>query len=270
MDKSPPQFEAMTTGALVDRIFKLYGANFALMLGIVAASHIPIYALQAIFNFAIRAHGKNPPLGLMLGNLFVTLAWILIAYPVATGAATFAISERYLGHQIRIGTAFGHAWRRLRTIINAQMSVGLRVMFGFILLIVPGILWALSYSVTIAAVVVEGANARESMRRSRELTSGNRRKVFNVLALIGAIGLVATFAATFLSHLVFGSEGTVAALLGDLSTDLASMLVTPVSLIGSILLYYDLRIRKEGFDLEMLSHAMGSQSASAVPPFQAS
>ena len=39
-----PRFEAMTTGVLLDRAFRLYGGNFSLMLGITAAAYVPYYA----------------------------------------------------------------------------------------------------------------------------------------------------------------------------------------------------------------------------------
>ena len=46
-----------------------------------------------------------------------------------------------------------------------------------------------------------------------------------------------------------------------------TILATPISAVAFILLYYDLRIRKEGFDLEMLSQTLGG-SAPAPPPVE--
>ena len=43
-------------------------------------------------------------------------------------------------------------------------------------------------------------------------------------------------------------------------TSLGAIFITPYSIIAVILLYYDLRIRKEGFDLEMLSQSINANA----------
>jgi hypothetical protein len=49
--------------------------------------------------------------------------------------------------------------------------------------------------------------------------------------------------------------------------NLLSIFLTPLGIVATILLYYDMRIRKEGFDLEMLSRAItpNAESVAAVP-----
>jgi hypothetical protein len=39
--------------------------------------------------------------------------------------------------------------------------------------------------------------------------------------------------------------------------------LTPLAIIADILLYYDFRIRKEGFDLEMLNSSLAASAQSA-------
>jgi len=54
-------------------------------------------------------------------------------------------------------------------------------------------------------------------------------------------------------------------------TGVAQIVLSPLLIIADILLYYDFRIRKEGFDLEMLSRAFElvpqSTEAQALPHF---
>jgi hypothetical protein len=50
--------------------------------------------------------------------------------------------------------------------------------------------------------------------------------------------------------------------LGTAIQQVLNLLVAPFSSIAWILLYYDLRIRKEGFDLEVLAKSMSAPGAS--------
>lgn len=260
----------MTVGSILDRAFRLYTTHFALIFGIVAITYTPIFCLQMVFNW--MAH-YSQSVGVVVGQLLVLLATFLIAYPLAQGAMTHAVSELYLGNQITIGRAYQESRKRFRTILNTQISVGLRVLLGFILLIIPGIIWALAYSLSVPVLMIEGGKTAESMRRSKELTKGypNKRKIAVVLLFVGLINVIALAGCATLARLVVDVQTAAGALVEELATSVVSLIWTPLAVIPPILLYYDLRIRKEGFDLEMLSQALagqgralGEQSASGI------
>ncbi len=65
-------------------------------------------------------------------------------------------------------------------------------------------------------------------------------------------------------------ESATGQLLVGVLDSLASLFVLPVGIIGPLLLYYDFRIRKEGFDLEMLGKALAQQMGQAAPAAPAS
>ena len=76
--------------------------------------------------------------------------------------------------------------------------------------------------------------------------------MIQVLIQIG-VGVVASFG--------FGlGQGSVAI---SILEHVISLLVTPMSAIAVTLLYYDFRIRKEGFDLEILSQSIGGPATQA-------
>jgi hypothetical protein len=150
-------------------------------------------------------------------------------------------------------------------VLNAQISVGLRVLLGFILLIVPGILWMLSYAVTVPVVMMEGTKARESMQRSRDLTQGERGKVFGVMFIVGIIGFLPAMAVGALCRVILDVDSQSGVLIQEMLSNLVSLFIWPLGIIGAILLYYDFRIRKEGFDLEMLGRVFAEQTESAPP-----
>jgi uncharacterized membrane protein len=187
-----------------------------------------------------------------------------VAFPFATGAATYAISERYLGNEVTIGQALWRALRKFWTLSMAQLIVGIRVALGLILLIIPGILWSLSYALVVPAVLVENQKPAPSLKRSSELVKGYRGKVFSVVAVVLLLQWVLGFGAGSLSMLFSASESVTRKLMVAVFSDFAQILFTPLGIIANILLYYDFRIRKEGFDLEMLSRALAGSPEMAA------
>jgi len=261
-----PRFEAMTTGALLDRAFRLYTSNFSLMLGITAAAYVPFYLIMLIIESHLKTNVQvtGVSLSTLLFQLVFMVLWASIAFPIAGGAATYAISERYLGNDITISAALRLTLSRFWRLSVAQITATIRVMFGLLLLIVPGILWILSYSLVVPAILVENQKAIPSLRRSRDLVKGHRGKVFCILCVISLLQWIAILGVSMISGMIFHVESGSGGVLNSATVNLASIFVTPLGIVATILLYYDMRIRKEGFDLEMLSRAVTS-SAEGVP-----
>jgi hypothetical protein len=142
------------------------------------------------------------------------------------------------------------------------MLLALVVLLGFFLLVVPGIILATGLVLAIPALVLEpGASASASLSRSWELTRGSRWRMLGLivtllvllyvpLAAIG--GLFALFVpqATRLGVLGPASAG---ALLAIALTGLIQTFIYPLFYCVLTVAYYDLRVRKEGFDLEVLA-----------------
>ncbi|HWP57102.1 MAG TPA: hypothetical protein VNL14_04330 [Candidatus Acidoferrales bacterium] len=254
-----PRLEPMTMGGLLDRAFRLYMENCPLMLGITAAAYVPLYAIQLVMEAGIGESGAaRHNLTIIFSQLLFMILWMSLALPVATGAATYAISERYLGREVTVGQALGRACRRLWTLTGAQIAVMVRVVIGFLLLLIPGILWWLSYALVVPVVLIEGRKAAPSLRRSWELVKGNRGKVFVVLVVVNALQWLSTFGVRSVSGLAVDLESMTGKLLYTAVSDAVVVFLTPLAIVADILLYYDFRIRKEGFDLEMLSRALAN------------
>lgn len=271
MDSSSmPRFEAMTTGALLDRAFRLYANNFALLLGITAVAYVPLYALMLLVQSSLTgAITVTASLSALIGQVVFIILWASIALPISTGAATYAISERYLGRGVNSADALQRSLKNLWTMSIAQLSAGARIMIGFILLIVPGILWSLSYSLIVPAVMVEGLKAGPSLKRSAELAKGYRGKVFAILLVINLLVLLLSAGVGSLAKLVLQVDSSGGEIFGGAIDNLITVVMTPLGIVANILLYYDLRIRKEGFDLEMLSRSFSPSvdaGATALAP----
>ena len=106
-EQTAPRFEPMTAGVLLDRAFRLYTGNFALMLGITAAAYVPFYLLMLAIESSIQGSlpAQDGSLATLLFQLLFMILWASIAFPLATGATTYAVSERYLGNEVTITEA---------------------------------------------------------------------------------------------------------------------------------------------------------------------
>jgi hypothetical protein len=252
---SAPRFEPMTTGVLLDRAFRLYTGNFALMLGIVAAAYVPFYLIMLVIESSIGTlHSREGSIATLLFQLLFMILWASIAFPIASGATTYAISERYLGNDVTIGESLRRGLSRFLPLSIAQITATIRVVFGFFLLVIPGILWALSYSLVVPVILVEGEKALPSLSRSRDLIKGFRGKAFCILLIVNLLQIVLMGGVDMIAGMIFGESGG-GPILKSALNNLLSIFLTPLGIIAAILLYYDMRIRKEGFDLEMLSRS---------------
>jgi uncharacterized membrane protein len=182
-----------------------------------------------------------------------------------TGATTAAVSDIYLGNMVTAGSALSAAWRKAWTLLKTQFIVGLIVGVGILLIIVPGILWALSYALVAPVIMIEGTTSgSEVRRRSWELVRGNRGKVFLILFALIVIQWLVGVGIGIISVIgQFGFGASNITMISQVLNGIVSILLTPMSAIAVTLLYYDFRIRKEGFDLEMLSRAVGGATPEA-------
>jgi hypothetical protein len=110
--------------------------------------------------------------------------------------------------------------------------------------------------------MIEGSkNGRVIRQRSWELVKGNRGKVFLIFLVIVVIQVLVQIGIGLVSAIGFGPGN--ASVLTSIMENLVSLLLTPISAIAVTLLYYDFRIRKEGFDLEILSQSIAGPATEA-------
>src|SRR5207248_5967021 len=152
----------------------------------------------------------------------------LVIGPLVTGATTKAVSDKYLGNPVSVGSALKEAWSSVGTLLLTQLVVGLVVGLGLLLLVVPGILWLLSYSLVAPVIIIEASNRHvvrpvysltgepksakpqimdrsDIRRRSWELVKGNRGKVFLVLFVFVVMQMLLGVGASSIVRMFFES-----------------------------------------------------------------
>ena len=272
------QFEPMSVSRILDRTFALYRRNFLRFITVVAVIQVPLALISLIWLSmlmqgmpdrsaaqvgAARYQAPETTLLAMMGGSYVILLLTsVVGNALCQGALARSVSEAYLGNEVTVGQTFRSVLPRLLTLIGASILVGLVVGLGFMLLVVPGVIFALWFFMTTPSIVVENLGATAGMSRSKALAAGNLGKVFAVGALVLLISFAVTmplsWVATMVSTLFFGGNTTLMMFLSQSAKLIGGVLAAPIGAAAAILLYYDLRIRKEGFDLQMLAQSMAS------------
>lgn len=308
--------QPQTVTRILDSAFRLYRANFLLFLGIVSILYVPYVLVSSALSRAtaidpqlleqMQAEEIDPqtleqfggiPIGPMLAVGVLTLIQLALLQPLATGAVSRAISERYLDRPATIGSAYGfilsHFWRYLAAIglsglvimmpllvATLAMAVGIALGAWVLILLLPvaivlAVVFAFWFRFVSPVIVVEPCTAIESLGRSRELARGQFSRIVGLGMLLGLIGLIVTYAGAAALGLATGLldlDFRTAAMVDSAAMGVVGILVAPLSCAAWVLLYYDVRIRKEGFDLEILArnlageHAVRTGPAPFVPP----
>ena len=252
----------LSTSELLDRTFHLYKDRFVLFVAIAAIPELFVLGLQVLYaNFALSSHPSSP------GFASAAISWLdLVCLSISEGATVIAVSELHLGRRATVASSYrgmrGSMWR----VVWISFAVAAIVGFGFVLLIIPGILWALKYALAIPVTVIEKTSLGDTTNRSSELTKGSRGRIFVVFLLVTLFGFIVSEAIDFAINrtVPWHIETAFTAakfVLEGVSGFLTNSLVGPLLTIALTLLYYDERVRKEGFDLQLMMANLESAAA---------
>jgi hypothetical protein len=270
----------LSLGELLDRTFFLYRRHFLLFVGIAAIPYSFFFVVNlgtALLPVLARsgAVSRMQPPGMAAaaigGGIFALLAIFVgaVAFLFSVGATVFAVSELYTGRQTSIRDSLSRVRGKTGIIFGVLFISGLIMMAGFIALVIPGIYLMCRICVATPSALLEDLGPSDSIRRSFDLTRDFAGRAFMIYMLYFAMvwGVVAVFQFPFVFLIAMSAKQTqllvLWTVLMQVGNFIGSVLVAPVSTIGFALFYYDLRVRKEAFDLQMMMQAIG---ADPMPP----
>jgi hypothetical protein len=180
-----------------------------------------------------------------------------ISILLATAVCFKAVADAYLGVEPDWRRSLRFAVRRLGGLLGVAILGGLLVALATIALVVPGIWLFVMYSVAVPALLLERIGAWSALRRSFRLVRGRWWPTAGALLvgylLIGIIGALVTGVIMVVPSLVAEDNTLVGALGSVVGGTVGSVLTTPYSAAVVTLLYFDLRVRKEGLDLQLIA-----------------
>lgn len=286
---STPTLHPLRLGELLDRAIRLYRANFLTFIGIIAVVYVPLTVLQiasaALLGSSLGdlSRSNNPQelftnyaywLGI-LSTIVLGLVQFVLVQGVATGALTRAVADNYLGQKTGILEAYrgiGKSWVSLLGALLAIILVLILISIWWI--VVPCIGWVTGLGMIVfvsgvvnplvpPVVVLENKRALESIQRAWNLA---RRRFWPVLGYVIVLGLFSLLVingpvaiANIILSQAFQSFGdpvtqiVLTSIIQGLISLVFVLLYYPLQMTAFTLIYFDLRVRTEGFDIALLT-----------------
>ncbi len=235
----PNYLRPQSVGEVLRNAVEIYGRNFGV-----------IFVTYFLPAFPIGVWQKEALVAKAWGWFWLALICLIVASCIAWGAITIAVSDICLGNKPSVARSYQKIFSgALGRLFVASSLQALCLVIGFVLCVVPGVIAMLWFMFTPPAVMLEGLGGTKALQRSKRLAQGYLGRNFLVLILLTIIGAVI--------------GGIVGGILGGLQLTETFLfrfallaiqtLIAPFSIIAMILLYYDLRVRKEAYDAAALA-----------------
>lgn len=275
---TPVRLRPLPVGELLDETFKLYRTHFNVIAGVAIVVILPnllltllsgSYRANPLSYFTQVIQNANDPSALQriqnqnqqyIGSPLYLLSFpvAILLYPFTAGALYRAATSLAAGNVETIGSVLAGTARRYFAMFGLVLLTALVVLGSIAIVTIPVVIWVvIRWAVDTPALFAEGIGPVKAVGRSWFLTKDSWWRTLGILILVG---IMVSLIQTALGALF----GGIAALIPGVSDDIRSGLVTTVAtlvgaLVGAIspiaitLLYLDLRVRKEGLDLDQLA-----------------
>lgn len=291
-----PQLRPLGVGDIVDRVFALYRSRPLLYLAAAAIPYLVFVLLIAGVTLALAASfsglaefanaialGATPNPAIFasaIGTFFVFILFIVIAavliLSLQTTALVYAMSARYLGRQVTLGETLRAGLRAAPRVIGTGLLIFIALVLMWTALIIAMVLYQQAWFVAIVALggvvasffilastlvapvvaTIESVGPIGAIRRAFSLSKGNRWRILGLQLLLLLINGVisAVVSAVFVTTII--SDPGLRAAAQQVVNAVTTIAWAPVEWGTFAILYYDLRVRREAFDLQLAAEAL--------------
>jgi serine/threonine protein kinase len=233
-------------GALYRRAFALYSEYFPKFLKLSFIAHIPVI-IVTVFAVAFRlaeprfSGGMKVALGVPIALLQVCAGFV--SGSIIAGVTAIVVTQLAVAPMkpVQLKSAFAVMRRRWKPFFKTAINVILRMIIGYILLVIPGIVVQVRYLLWGPVVLMEGLEGKAALKRTRSLASRSWRTI--ILAMLIQF-LVPAIIGGIIGALIGAKTATTHALTIKVTGQLASLVnifVLPLLAIVPALLYLKMR-----------------------------
>ncbi len=269
----PLRLRPLEIGDLLDETFRMYRRHFILFAGISVILAIPSAALLGVifgwFSTVIDQTTGAADLWLFLAAAGATALVNLLIIPFTYGAVIFAACESAIGRPVTAGSVFRGVSRRYFPLLGYWTLFFITLGLAVLLCVAPVALWLWVFVGWIAvtpAMFVENIGLGTAMGRSWNLVKGRGWRTFLILFLMYIVWYVAGIAlgafiqlAQFVLLMVLSP--VIATGVAVAASQLISAVLNPVMQILIVLIYFDLRVRREALDLFQMAYQLSARPA---------
>jgi hypothetical protein len=270
----------MSLGEVLDRTFNLYKTHFWLFAGITALPFLVLLLINVLaaavetakltgIHWPRMSAGSSGAMvaGAVIGAVLFGILYLFLL-GAAQAATVFAVSDLYLQRTPTLRDCYKRVGAKAFRVIVILLLVPLMVGVGFICLVVPGFILLARTAIAVPVSMLEDSSPVRSVERSMQLTKGHALQVLVIFLMVWVIASVVAMVFQFpLMFFVLNAVRTHHAVsfgvlfLQHLCEFVSQVLAAPIGTIAFSLMYYNLRVRKEAFDIQHLMTSMGATAA---------
>ena len=291
-----PVLRPLSVGDIIDRVLRLIRANIILFVGIALIPDLLLEILQRVSGLSqtldpndLRVlfdpssapvsprQFQTPNTGAVIAVVIVSIAVSLIQ----AGALIEAIGQRYLGRVITVREAYERGARAVPRLVLSALVVGVVFIVAILVIVAAvavlnssaaaavavGLLgivgfffvlpWAfLSLTVVGPAIVLEERGPIAAIRRSFHLMDKARLRALGLYILVWIMTIILGIVLGVVFLVSFVTDPTVRSVLQVVASVVSSTISSPLLYGAAVVLFYDLRVRKEAFDLQLAAEAL--------------
>jgi hypothetical protein len=255
----------LSVGELLDAAFAAVRRHFGTLVACTLVIVVPVGIVNTLisastsdtaFDFTAQGTISEEDLGPYLAGTLATALLSLLAQTLTTAACLRAIGGDVVGSPTGPRESLRYATSRLGPLLWVGILYAL-ALIGGVLLCIVGVFWlAVLFCLATPAVLFEEARGTEAMRRSQRLIEGHWWRTFGVLVvgyLIVAVlqGILGALAGGVI--LASSDSELTNAIVITVVNVIALAVTLPFAAALLTYIYFDLRVRKEGFDLQLLA-----------------
>ena len=277
----PAGLRPLGVGEILDVAITIYRSRFGALVKAVSIVLAPVFLLGALIQlsvpneddfFGTTQPGATPDFdadrfwAFLAGTVLVGIL-TYIAAQLATGACFKAVGGAYFDEPADWRESLRFARARIGSLLWLSFLLVVFLIPAALAFILPAVYLYVAWTVAAPVLLLEDVRGRAALKRSRALVKGRWWPTLFVLILVGILTTVVQllFLGLF-AGVVSVSDNEVAQAVAEAVAQIAgSALTTPLSAAVLTVLYFDLRVRKEGFDLELLARRIGVDAAPPAP-----
>jgi hypothetical protein len=246
---APPLLYPMGLGEIAARSFKISIKYFPTLFALAVLFEGPVEVLVRLGSMYVAREQ------FALGGVMVMIGVLALlpAYNYCYAATAFAVSLHIVG----LKPGFMQILRRLRgriglRLLGTGVLQAIWITLGFVLLIIPGIILTIRYFFASPVVVLEHKFYSRALRRSRELVKGYGWRIVAALLFTALVLLIGQVLLALVLSIPLHALGIPQNEAVDIAMAFLSLVLFPFFVVYGVLLYYDLRVRKEAFNVEAI------------------
>jgi hypothetical protein len=269
-----PGLRPLSFGEILDVALKIFGRHWQTLVACVLVPTVPLQILSVLVVLSIAPEqfdldGETAAApegtGTEIAAVLVVQLLSALASLLAWAACFKAVADGYLGRDPSVGRSLRFGLPKILRLLGLAIVTGIMIAVGFLGILVGALLVAALVILSPAALLFERIGVFSAIGRSFELVKGRYWAIVLLVLVIFLAFLVIGVVFGGILGAVAGAAGsedeTAGAIVSFLSNTALTAVTTPLFAAIVTVLYFDQRVRKEGFDLQLLAEGMGEQPA---------